>query len=152
MKGRFFLLIVSLLFPAMASAQEMQFKKQDYGEVGLSFMLPSSWEHDGLNTTTKAAFIKQFGWTYTQPDADDIWSAMGSFSSISVDSTLLPYDSAFEMHNMTLYVNRANTLYRRWLCLQRKKSVFESKPLINGKFELKRKNTIRSYDMPSAPI
>ena len=148
MRGLVFLLIVLSALSRVARAQEVHFVKQDYSEVGLTFMVPASWEHDGLLTTTKAAFIKHFGWTYDKPDANDIWSAVGSFSSVSVDSTLLPYDSAFEMHKMNLYVNRAQTLYKRWLCLQRKIDPLESKPLINGKYQLVQRNKIRSSSLP----
>ena len=137
-----------MAFPGKGHAQDVDFLTYDYGEIGLTFDVPATWEHDGLRTTTKAAFIKQFGWIYDKPDANDIWSAVGSFSSITVDSTLFPSDTAFEMHKMTVFVNRAHTLYRRWLCLQRKASFLEDKPLINGGYALIREDRVRSFDLP----
>ena len=116
------LLIFVLVVSGKGYAQDIQFKKQDYSKIGLTFIVPVTWEHDGLITTSKAAFIEQFGWIYDKPDAHDLWSAVGSFTSITVDSTRIPSDDAFAMHKMTIFVNRAHTLYRRWLCLQRKKS------------------------------
>ena len=144
------ILIVFQFGPGLVCAQDAPYRMYDYGEIGLTFMVPSSWEHDGLRVTTKAAFIKKFGWIYDKPDANDIWSAVGSFSSITVDSTLLPSDSSFSMHKMTLYVNRAHTLYRRWLCLHRRASILEARPLVNDGFILVQEDKISRYDLPSA--
>ena len=148
MKPTAFILFLLLLLPNMGYAQEMHFVKHDYAEIGLSFLLPANWEHDGLNTTTKAAFIKEFGWNYDKPDANDIWNAFGSFSSISIDSTLLPNDAAFEMHKMTIFVNRAQTMYRQWLCKQRRENILDSKPLINNGFALVKEDWVRSVNLP----
>lgn len=142
------LIVFILLLPSRGYAQEEHFRRYDYGDIGLTFMVPAHWEHDGLNSTTKAAFIKHFGWLYDEPDASDIWNAFGSFSSVSVDSTLLPSDSALTMHKMTIFVNRAHTLYRRWLCLQQRESVLKSKPLINSRYALIKQDRISSFDLP----
>ncbi len=143
-----FVLILFLSLPGNGYAQDARFLMYDYGRIGLTFVVPDNWEHDGLTTTTKAAFIKQFGWTYDGPDATDIWNAVGSFSSITVDSTLFPSDSAFAMHKMTLFVSRAHTLYRRWLCLHRRSSLFASRPLIKDGHILIREDRIGTFDLP----
>ena len=59
------IVIIMILWGAAVeacSAQEINFLVYDYSEVGLTFMVPAEWEHDGLTTTTKAEFIKHFGW------------------------------------------------------------------------------------------
>ena len=146
MRKVIFMLLMLYAFPL--HAQDMQFLLHDYSPIGLTFMVPANWEHDGLTVTTKAGFIKQFGWVYDKPDADDIWNAVGGFSSFPVDSSAAPTEQAFEMHKMTVFVSRAHTLYRRWLCLHRRNGVFEARPLINEQFTLVEKDNIRPFDLP----
>jgi len=67
-------------------------------------------------TTTKAQFFAKFGWKYGGEDGGDLWSAFGSFSHVDVDSSLVPSDSAYSTHFLTLFVERSPTLYRKWLC------------------------------------
>ena len=128
--------------------QATAFKAYDYSKMGLSLSVPDSWHHAGSNITTKAAFIKQFGWTYDKPDAGDIWSAVGSFSSMTVDSTLMPSDSAYTLHHLTIFVSRSNTLYKRWLCRHRRSSVWSEKPLVKSGQHLLTSNKMGPFDLP----
>ncbi|MEM8486536.1 MAG: hypothetical protein AAF564_13375 [Bacteroidota bacterium] len=121
----------------------------DYAAIGLGFSVPDTWQHDGLQTTTKAAFIKQFGWVYDKPDKDAIWNAVGRFSSIQVDSMRLPAAEAYTMHNLTIFVNRANTLYKQWLCRQHRLNLFQTKPLVKEDARLILQHKLAPVDMPA---
>ena len=145
------IVIIMILWGAAVeacSAQEINFLVYDYSEVGLTFMVPAEWEHDGLTTTTKAEFIKHFGWVYDEPDANDLWSAYGSFSSVAVDSTRLPSDASLTIHTMKVFVNRAHTFYKRWLCLYRKNNILESKPLVNEGYALVQEKRMAPLELP----
>ena len=132
----------------LAIAQDQAFRQYDYSSVGLAFSVPAGWTHNGLATTTKAAFIKQFGWIYDKPDAGDIWNAVGSFSSVDVDSSLVPSDSAYTLHHLTIFVSRANTLYKQWLCNFRRISIWEPRPVVKADDRLFREFRIDPPDMP----
>ncbi len=119
-----------------------------YSAIGLSFSVPEHWQHDGLQTTSKAAFIKQFGWIYDKPDKDDIWNAVGRFSSVEVDSTRLPAADAYVIHNLTIFVNRANTLYKQWLCRQHRLNLFQTKPLVKEDARLLAQRQLPAVDLP----
>ncbi len=136
-------------FCSTCLAQDAAFQAYDYSPIGLHFQVPKQWTHDGLTTTTKAEFIKQFGWIYTKPDADDIWNAVGRFSSMSVDSSLIPSDSAYTIHSLIIFVNRANTLYKRWLCLHRRSNIFEARPLVKDNHILTIDEHVTPYNLPS---
>ncbi len=125
-----------------------QVQVSDYAAIGLSFSVPESWHHDGLQTTSKAAFIKQFGWIYDKPDKDAIWNAVGRFSSMEIDSTLLPSAEAYTLHNLTIFVNRANTLYKQWLCRQHRLNLFQTKPLVKEDARLMSQEKMASVDLP----
>ena len=141
-------IVCSLLFTCNAFAQQPAFQRYDYSEIGLQFNLPAHWTQDGLSTTTKAAFIKQFGWVYDKPDANFIWSAVGSFSSVEVDSTLMPSDSAYAIHNFNIFVGRANTIYKKWLCRHHRLNVWQAKPLVKEGDILLDKNNIWPLHLP----
>lgn len=144
-----FFFTLYLMLPLTALAQIDGFRTYDYGEIGLSLSIPASWQHDGLSTTTKAAFIAQFGWHYDKPDAGDIWNAVGRFSSVEVDSSRLPDASAYVIHNLTVFVNRAHTLYRKWLCRQHRSAVWEAKPLVSSGGNLIENNKIDPFEVPA---
>ena len=149
MKLRFFLHIAGLFFTSINTfAQPTDFRTYNYSDIGLQFTIPSNWTEDGLATTTKAAFIKQFGWIYDKPDAQDVWSAVGSFSSLEVDSTLIPSDSAYTLHRLTIFVSRANTLYKQWLCKYRRNSLWQAKPLVKEGDTLIRDDGFWPYELP----
>ena len=130
-------------------AQAQALKPYDYSRIGLTFSVPESWQHAGTSVTTKAAFIKQFGWTYDKPDAGDVWSAVGSFSSVAVDSTLIPSDSAYTIHHLTIFVSRSNTLYKQWLCRHRRSSLWAEKPLVRDSYTLLSSDKMGPYDLPT---
>ncbi|MFK7848826.1 MAG: hypothetical protein AB8G77_26300 [Rhodothermales bacterium] len=132
-----------------AHAQSTPLQHYDYRKIGLSISVPAHWLHDGLTTTTKAEFIKKFGWHYDKPDANDIWNAVGSFSSIEVDSTRLPSDDAYSMHRLTIFVNRANTLYKQWLCRFGRANLWQAKPLINEANTLTSERKIGPFEQPA---
>ncbi len=133
---------------AQTTAQTAAFTRYDYSAVGLSFSVPEDWTHNGLSTTTKAAFIKQFGWIYDKPDAGEIWNAVGSFSKVSIDSTLIPSDSAYTIHHLTIFVSRANTLYKQWLCKYRRDNILEPRPVIKEDDWLFREQRIDDLELP----
>lgn len=135
-----------LLAAPMSAAGQVQ--NSDYAIIGLSFSVPDSWQHDGLQTTSKAAFIKHFGWVYDKPDKDAIWNAVGRFSSIQVDSTRLPDTDAYAIHNLTIFVNRANTLYKQWLCRRHRLNLFQTKPLIKEDARLISQKKLAPADLP----
>ena len=105
-----------LLFSGTAFSQVPDLIEYDYGDIGLFFSVPDTWTHNGVMTKTKAEFIKQFGWNYTKPDAGDLWHAFGSFISVEVDSSLIPSDSAYSIHKLTIAVERSPTWLKQWLC------------------------------------
>ncbi len=143
-------LIVSVNIAAAQTeviSQEI-FTQYDYSAVGLAFSVPENWTHNGLSTTTKAAFIKQFGWIYDKPDAGDIWNAVGSFSSVNVDSSLIPSDSAYTIHHLTIFVSRANTLYKQWLCKFRRSSILEPRPVVKEDDMLFLEKRIGEVELP----
>ena len=66
---------MALLFAVLAGpafGQPVGLQSYDYSNMGLTFSVPRSWNHAGTKITTKAAFIKEFGWHYDKPDADDV--------------------------------------------------------------------------------
>ena len=143
-------LLVLLPFTSanFAKAQSVPLQGYDYARIGLSLGVPAHWLHHGLTTTTKAEFIKQFGWHYDKPDAHDIWNAVGSFSSIEVDSTRLPADEAYAIHRLTIFVNRANTLYKQWLCRFGRANLWQAKPLIKEGSTLISERKIGPFEWP----
>lgn len=108
-----------------AAAQTPPLKPYDvYRAIGLAVSVPATWTHDGITTTTKAEFIRKFGFNYDKADNDEIWRAHGRFSLIEVDSTLIPSDSAYALHFFTIFVERSRTLYKQWLCRHGKETLF----------------------------
>lgn len=138
-----------LIVPTQAPAQS---QANDYATIGLTFSVPDTWQHDGLQTTSKAAFIKQFGWVYDKPDKDAIWNAVGRFSSVQVDSARLPGADAYTMHNLTIFVNRANTLYKQWLCRQHRLNLFQAKPLVKEDARLISQKKLGPVDLPDGLV
>lgn len=126
MKDRFILIqIILLLITGVAGAQESDFLQYDYAALDLSLSVPSTWTHNGMLATTKTEFIKQFGRTYTGPDGNDVWHAFGSFISLEVDSTMVPSDSAYSMHELKIFVERSPTWIKQWLCRFGKRSIWK---------------------------
>lgn len=110
--------------PAFAQVDTVR-DYSEYKTIGLAFDVPDNWTHDGITTTTKSEFIREFGFNYQKPDGDEIWRAHGRFSFVEVDSTLMPSDSAHALHFFTIFVARSRTLYKQWLCRHGKQSLFE---------------------------
>jgi hypothetical protein len=106
-------------------AQEAAFRTFDFQEVELQFSVPENWVHSGLVTKTKSEFIREFGRVYEQPDSAEVWSAFTSFNRVEVDSSLVPSDSAYSIHFLTIFVQRSRTLYRQWLCWHDRRSLWE---------------------------
>ncbi len=109
-----FLLVSTLAY--QVNAQDVALRTQVFPEIGLSLALPDAWSSSDLVVTTRAEFFGKFGWNYRGDDAEAVWSAFGSFSHVDVDSSLVPADSAYRTHFLTLFVERSPTLYRQWLC------------------------------------
>lgn len=141
-------LLVAVCFAATPITTTAQSQANDYATIGLTFSVPDTWQHDGLQTTSKAAFIKQFGWVYDKPDKDAIWNAVGRFSSVQVDSARLPGADAYTMHNLTIFVNRANTLYKQWLCQRHRLNLFQTKPLVKEDARLVSQKKLGPADLP----
>ena len=87
--------------------------------------VPAEWTHEGINTTTKQEFIKNFGWNYNGPEADEVWNSFTSFRHIEIDTSKAAADSIFSTHFFTIRVERSRTLFKRWLCGHGMRSTFE---------------------------
>ena len=125
MTFRFYsILAASLFFSSLVFAQNEALVEYDYRDVGLLFSVPDSWTHNGMMAKTKAEFIAEFGWNYTRPDAKDLWHAYGSFIGLDVDSTLVPSDSAYALHKLTIFVERSPTWVKQWLCRLGRRSIW----------------------------
>ena len=129
MKDRFIRTqLVLLLITGTAGAQESDFLEYDYAALGLSLSVPSTWTYNGMLATTKTEFIKEFGRTYTGADGSDLWRAFGSFISLEVDSTLVPSDSAYSLHELRIFVERSPTWIKQWLCRFGKRTIWREEP------------------------
>ena len=119
----FFFLLLGPVFPTQG--QVVWYQDYFLDEIGLRVSVPGEWTHEGINTTTKREFIKNFGWNYTGPEANDVWSSFTSFRHMEVDTTLATADSIQSTHFYTIRVERSRTLFKRWLCGHGMRSTFE---------------------------
>jgi hypothetical protein len=99
-----------------AYGQDLSLRSYSFPTIGLAIGIPENWAPSELVTTTRAQFFAKFGWNYRGDDAEAVWSAFGSFSHVDVDSSLVPADSAYSAHFLTLFVERSPTMYKKWLC------------------------------------